>query len=128
MKSQDTLLSMLGDESIIATLTIPPEMSLERILDARDSDQFSQQWMAAFRLIEVYKRKACDIEFASSTQIREGAYLHAYSRWQSTDLAACISDDFGLIADAATLDAHEPWFEEMLRKYLNGQIPGTPTS
>lgn len=125
MESQDALLSMLENESIIEALSIPAEMSIEHALDARDADEFSQQWMAAFSLIEACKRGAHPIQADLSAEIRKAAYLHAYSRWKSPDLAACISDDFGLIATAAAVGIDEPWIAELLRTCRKGKVPGT---
>lgn len=123
METQDRLLSMIGDENIVEAISIPSEYSIAQILDERDSGKFSQQWMAIFNLLEFHKDRMSKEQSDLSTQIREAAYLRAYSRWKSPDLAAYISDDFGLIADAAALGIDDPWINAIMQSYRNGVIP-----
>lgn len=125
MDSQDRLLSMIGDENIIEAISIPTESSIEQILDDRDAEEFSQRWMVVFNFIESRKDRLSKNQSDLSTQIREAAYLRAYARWKSPDLAAYVSDDFGLIADASALNIDDPWINAMLHSYRNGGIPSS---
>ena len=126
MDSQDSLLRLLSDSRLVESLNVDPESSVEGILAARDSETFSSRWMGIFKSIESHKSKISKVQSELSTKIRELAFLRAYSRWKSSDLAADISDDFGLIADTAALGVNEPWVEAMLGKYKHGEIPSTP--
>ncbi len=117
---------MLNDGRMIERIEFDPESSVEDILDARDSEDFASQWMRVYASIDSQKRMISQIQSEYSTKIRELAYLRAYARWKSPDLAAYISDDFGLIADTAALGVYEPWVEAMLEKYKEGKIPSTP--
>jgi len=123
MDKQDRLLSMIADENIIDGIGIPTEFSVAEILDERDSEEFSQKWMAAFNLLESQKYRMSKNQTDLSTQIRETAYLRAFARWKSPDLAAYVSDDFGLISDAAALAIDDPWVNGMLQSYRKGVIP-----
>ena len=123
MDTQDRLLSTIADENIIEAICIPTEFSIAEILDERDSAEFSQRWMAAFNLLESKKDQMSKKQTELSTQIRETAYLRAFSRWKSSDLAAYVSDDFGLISDAAALAVDDPLVNWLLKNYRNGVIP-----
>ncbi len=123
MDTQNRLLSMISDENIVEAISIRTEYSIAQILDERDSEEFSQRWMAVFNLLESHKNRMSKDQSDLSTQIREAAYLRAFARWKSPDLAACISDDFGLIADAAALGIDDPWINAMMQSYSNGAIP-----
>jgi hypothetical protein len=126
MESQDRLLALINEDQLIERLNVGSESSIDQILDARDAPEFVVLWMKAYASIESRKREIDDVQSDLSTQIRKVAYLRAYARWKSPDLAAYISDDFGLFADAAALCVDEPWIEEMLRKYKSGEVPATP--
>ena len=126
MDSQDSLLLLLSDGRLVESLNVDPESSVEGILDARDSENFSSRWMGIFKSIDSQKSKISKVQSERSTKIRELAFLRAYSRWKSSDLATYISDDFGLIADTAALGIDQPWVEDMLGKYKHGEIPSTP--
>jgi hypothetical protein len=122
------LLSLICDEGIITSITIPVGSSIEQIINTRDSDDFSQRWMAAYKAVESRKGQASKNLSELSAQIREAAYLRAYARWKSPDLAAYVSDDFGLIADALALGKEDPWINAMCDSYKNGTIPGSSSS
>ena len=123
MDTQDRLLSMIADENIIEAICIPTEFSIAEILDERDTEEFSQRWMAAFNLLESQKDRMSKNQTDFSRQMCETAYLRAFARWKSPDLAAYVSDDFGLISDAAALAIDDPWVNGMLQSYRKGAIP-----
>lgn len=76
--------------------------------------------------VESMQRIAGHVQSELCVQIREAAYLRTISRWESPELAACVSDDFGLIADAVALGIEDPWIDGILKKYKAGEIPCTP--
>jgi hypothetical protein len=114
---------MIADENVIEAIVIPTEISIAEILDERDSEDFSRRWMAAFNVLESKKDQMSKNQTDLSEQIRETAYLRAFARWKSPDLAASVSDDFGLISDAAALAMDDPWVDWMLQSYRKGVIP-----
>lgn len=126
MDSQDRLLSMIADENIIEAISIPMDSSVDQILDDRDSEEFSQRWMAVFNVVESHKDGMNESQSVLSTRIRKAAYLRAYARWKLPELAAFVSDDFGLIADAAATGVDDPWVNAMLQSYRKGVIPNIP--
>lgn len=101
-------------------------MSIEQLLDARDSDHFATRWMCAYNAIDSQKDRIDSIQSDISTLIRKTTYLRTFARWKSPALAAYISDDFGLIADAAALGTHDNWIDALLLQYKSGVIPFAP--
>lgn len=123
MDSVNEVLSALDEGRIIERISFPPEQDVASILDERDSDEFSSRWMDSFNSIEQQKGALDSPLVQCVTAIRESAYLRAYTRWKSSDLAAYISDDFGLIGDAIASGIHDPWVDRLLQSYMNGMIP-----
>src|SRR6266498_944886 len=98
MDKLNKLLEMMEQGAILPKLSLEQE-EIEATLDQRDDPKFAETWMNAFHQVEAKKGSKQDAE-PRIGQLREMAYLQAYERWQSPDLAAYISDDFGLIGDA----------------------------
>lgn len=118
------LLEQMQNGSIVPTLMLE-EMELTRALDQRDDPSFDEKWMAAFQRLQSTKGKKDDAN-SLVTEIRELAYLQAYERWRSSDLAAAISDDFGLIGDALTIGIDDAWLNGLLDTYLAHRFPCGP--
>lgn len=57
------------------------------------------------------------------TRLRELSYLQTFDRWHAPDLAAYVSDDFGLIGDALATGVSHPWLNALLHKYWTGEFP-----
>ncbi|QDU96619.1 hypothetical protein [Lignipirellula cremea] len=94
---------------------------LAALLEARDEDSFSSRWMQAEDSIASETARAEYEELV--TKLRESVYLQAFDRWKSPDLSACLSDDFGLIANAIVVDSANPWISGLLQCYLKGRVP-----
>ena len=95
------------------------------ILDERDGPPFDTEWIVRFEQIEAEKRAnplPTDVTTAIA-ELRESAFLLAIQRWSSHDVAACVSDDMGLLGDALALDSYDPWINGLLRAYANGRLP-----
>jgi hypothetical protein len=115
------LLQKMEHASIVPNLSLKQE-EIEAALDQRDDPHFAETWMNAFRQIEAKKGSKQDAE-PRIGQLREMAYLQSYERWQSPDLAAYISDDFGLIGDALATNYHNAWVNGLLHAYLSLRFP-----
>lgn len=122
-ESQSAVLALLEDQRLINEHLVIPAGTVDVVLDIRDSDEFSEQWMAAFDAVQSSKAEMTRSQTDLSTRIREAAYLLAYSRWHSPDLAAYVSDDFGLIADAAACGVNNAFVGELLSAYKRGVVP-----
>ncbi len=98
---------------------------MESILNLRDDDRFAAAWTRCWQDVEAQKA-LCRLDNSQelmSARVREIAFLRAFERWQSSDLAAYISDDLGMIADALSLKIMNSWVEELLQSYLAGIVP-----
>src|ERR1700730_14818345 len=98
MTAIDGLLEEIERRMIIPALNVRSDQ-LAALLDKRDEETFSSRWMRAFRSVEdTMSKTAIDEDTkARLLKMRESSYLQAFEQWKSPDLAAYISDDFGLI-------------------------------
>lgn len=90
--------------------------SIDDILDDRDADTFSDLWMEAWRNIE---NKELDIDSQ-----RENIFKLVFSKTQSSDLAAYITEDFELIAKHVS-EKDNGWVANLCGTYFDHQIPRT---
>jgi hypothetical protein len=116
---------MLTDDNIIERVSISVATTVDQVLEERDSKIFSQNWMQIYSLINLELPRLDKGQSELTTCIREEAYLRSFARWKSADLAACVSDDFGLIADSAALNIGHPGIDYILQCYKKGAIPTT---
>lgn len=124
MTSLESLLSEV-EGGLIDRLVLDTGETLDGILSNLDADEFAERWMAIFRDVEARKSAVARAPAAVdlTVRIREATYLKAFARWRSSDLAAYISDDFGLIADAIAGGVDDPRIAGILRSYRCGRIP-----
>ena len=119
------LFRLVSDGSLVSGIAVN-DSDIVASLDARDRLSFSERWIDAFNHVEATKVTA-PLDVASQdivSKARELAYLQAFKRWRSADLAAYISDDVGLIADAIITNCMDSWLDGMLQQYVNGHFPG----
>jgi hypothetical protein len=123
--SVESLLDAINEGWIFDQLNLPAGFGVESLLNAREADDFEAKMLESIQSMEsnelATRPDAAQKEV--STTIRKAAYLKAFERWKSPELAACISDDIGLIADAIAANSNDPWIEGLLKCYLNGVIP-----
>ena len=124
MDFMQKLLDKIEQRSLIPYLLIK-DNEIESALTQRDQQQFSEPWMRVFEDIEKRKGGKQDADTRVS-RLREIAYIQAYERWQSPDLAAYISDDFGLIGDALSINYNDIWLNGLFDSYLNLFFPKGP--
>lgn len=87
---------------------------VESHLGARDDLEFSERWMEAFASLNG-RDNTLD---ASSDAVREAAYVTAYQKWKSPDLAALVSDDFGLIYGLLISDREDQFVQGLAEAYF----------
>lgn len=121
MDKVGTLLEKMEQGWLVAKLYLEQE-EINAALNQREDPQFAETWMKAFRQIEAKKGGTQDAD-PRVGQLRELAYFQAFERWQSPDLAAYISDDFGLIGDALATNYDDAWVNGLLYAYLNLRFP-----
>jgi hypothetical protein len=124
MNDIERLCQRLELAQIVPSLKIN-EGAVPILLDERDEETFSSRWMESYRRLQTAKDTlgiGKETE-ALITRIREITYLQAYERWQSPDLAAYISDDFGLIADAIAANTNDYFVNALFHEYVIGNFP-----
>ena len=92
-------------------------------LDRRDQPQFADAWMACHSRLESVVASLSPESRRTVDQLRELAYRQTFQLTQNPDLAAYVSDDFGLISGALAAGAQDPWVEYLLTCYDSGEVP-----
>lgn len=92
------------------------------ILDKRDCDTFSEQWMQVNKIIEQLKAQM-NIPTTYNENIRKKTFGIVLDITNNDDLAAYISDDLGLIVDAIKVGANIQLINALWLSYKNGVIP-----
>ena len=118
--SLNKLLKWVENPDWISNLNIK---NVSAILDERDDESFSMRWMEAFRSIEEKKITLHAQNENLVLKIREIVYLQIFNCWKSPDLAAYVSNDFGLIGDALLLDSSDSWINGLFQAYVLHNIP-----
>ncbi|MBW9158484.1 hypothetical protein [Clostridium tagluense] len=96
---------------------------LDSIMDSREESNFDKQWIRNYNKINE-KRYLINFKIKELIDsIREIAYKITYAFTESSDLAAYVSDDFGLIAEALVLNHNDEWLNTLGKKYLENKIP-----
>ncbi len=93
---------------------------IDCLLDERDKDIFAKQWTAEYSNIEKIKSRNNE---KLIDKYREKIFKTVFKQTGSDDLAAYVSDDFGLLADALNSDYRSRWIEALQFYYINGKIP-----
>ena len=93
---------------------------IDCLLDERDKDIFAKQWTAEYSNIEKIKSRNNE---KLIDKYREKIFKIVFKQTDNDDLAAYVSDDFGLLADALNSDYRSRWIEALQFYYINGKIP-----
>ncbi|WP_291559560.1 hypothetical protein [Clostridium sp. UBA2485] len=101
------------------------QIDFDSILDLRDCEWFESNWINLHNQIEQLKLKKEYSEESKrfSDEYRKKAFLQVYNLSQNSDLAACISDDFGLIFDSMQLGVTTSWLDKLIQSYQSSKIP-----
>ncbi|WP_288436442.1 hypothetical protein [uncultured Chryseobacterium sp.] len=121
MTEEINALELVFNKSLKTILdNITPE-KIDKILDNRDSSEFSDRWMNAYQAIE---EKSTDEETEDKvSDIRKEIFVSTFRNTGSSDLPAYISDDFGLICSYFIHNIEDSWVTNLLFTYLDHQIP-----
>src|SRR5437016_2857103 len=97
MDKIDLLLGRMLSGAIISGLVLT-DNKIDDALTERENNSFATRWMDSFQKLKSEKAANSISKDADPrvSMIREAAYLQSYRKWKSPDLAAYISDDFGL--------------------------------
>lgn len=94
----------------------------EQILDKRDMDIFSNKWMDIYKSIHE-KIEKDQVDNSSSDILRENVFKIVLANTGNSDLAAYISDDFGLFLDAVQINFNNEWLNSLWITYKENKIP-----
>lgn len=96
--------------------------TIDNILVERDDNFFSEQWMQAYNEVEKQKKRQ-GVPSTYNEDIRKIVFNMVLEITNNDDLAAYISDDFGLIWDAEKVDINNNWINVLWQSYKKGEIP-----
>ena len=96
--------------------------TIDNILVERDDNFFSEQWMQAYNEVEKQKKQQ-GVPSTYNEDIRKIIFNMVLEITNNDDLAAYISDDFGLIWDAEKVDINNNWINVLWQSYKKGEIP-----
>jgi hypothetical protein len=114
-------LEAVFNESLKAALHNMTSEKIDKILDNRDSAEFSEAWMKTYQAIE---EKSVDEETEDKiSNVQKEIFISTFRTTGSSDLPAYISDDFGLICSYYIHQIENAWVTHLLFTYLNHQIP-----
>lgn len=94
------------------------------LLDARDSQTFDSEWMRVYSAVQ-------DIEVGGELQtknivideLREWAFKRAHGISGNAEIAACVSDDFEILARALQANYSDEWLGALWQQYREGRFP-----
>lgn len=97
------------------------DADIDTILDNRDLDIFSNPWTKAYK--EIKKKPVNGQEQEQIDAIRKNIFMRVFSKTDSSDLSAYISDDFELICFHLLDSDKNKWVTALCSVYFSGQIP-----
>lgn len=121
MDSLGKLLEIMERGGLIPKIPLAQD-KITSVLDQRDEPLFAEEWMRVFHAIEAKKRSKQDAE-SRVTRLRELAFAQSFELWESPDVAAYVSDDFGLIGDALAVGYDDEWLNALFDAYQMARIP-----
>ncbi|NIF04237.1 hypothetical protein F3J23_02185 [Chryseobacterium sp. Tr-659] len=114
-------LEAVFNESLKTALHHIDTEKIDEILDNRDSPEFSDLWMKAYHAVEETMTEE-ELE-DNISDMRKEIFISTFRITGSSELAAYISDDFGLISSYYIHLIENNWVTNLLFTYLNHQIP-----
>ncbi|MDE7398301.1 MAG: hypothetical protein K2N06_02120 [Oscillospiraceae bacterium] len=104
---------------------IPHAMSsiyIDKALEQRYVEEFESEWMRVYNLVEQGKKEG-SWDKEKSDKIREEAFMKAFEVSENEEIAALVSDDFGLMFEAKSLKIKDKWLDDMAFEYEYGHFP-----
>jgi hypothetical protein len=121
MEALARLIDVIKSGRLVDALPID-DGDVDRWLELRDDATFSRQWMSVDRDLET-RKKQVKYDEEPVTKLRELVFEQVFARWRPSDLAAYISDDFGLVGDALLLNVDNSWLNGLFAMYSAGVLP-----
>jgi hypothetical protein len=125
IKVREKLTTILDE--IIIKLGSLNEEAIYEILDSRETEPFDSNWVGAYEVLKQQlenfnenEKKELD-EFLE--EIRKEAFIKTMKAFQSSDLAAYVSDDFEMIGKALIIEFTNSFIDSLLNIYDSGIVP-----
>jgi len=94
---------------------------VDELLDRRDSAEFEEPWLRTQAAVQA---KRPDVDLLDLTAaVREAAFKVVWDAFGEHDVAACVSDDFGLLGSAVFVDYQDDWLNGLALAYQHGVFP-----
>lgn len=100
------------------------EAYIDMLLDSRYSAPFDTEWCRAYEEINAFKNSQAYTDDMQEEQdnLREKVFS-MIEEYAESELAAYVSDDFGLIYDSLVLNYHDEWINKLIAAYKDKKIP-----
>lgn len=95
--------------------------NIDDLLDFRDEVEFDSEWMRIYDVLEQYSMDE-DTE-KEIAEVRQAAFQTAYDLSNSSDIAACVSDDFEIICKAYVIGLKDRWMNGLVKTYVQHRFP-----
>lgn len=96
-------------------------IDVETFLDERDSNEFEEQWLNIYNQID--DKYILEEVKKTASELRKEVFLFIDRTVGISELSDYISDDIELILFADYLKIHDVWFDRLIEKYENGELP-----
>ena len=96
-------------------------IDVETFLDERDSNEFEEQWLNIYNQID--DKYILEEVKKTASELRKEVFLFIDRTVGISELSDYISDDIELILYADYLKIHDVWFDRLVEKYENGELP-----
>ncbi len=96
------------------------DTDLDEVLDERDCQAFDSEWVRVCNALDAH---ATGTDEQLVTRLREAAFKKTYAMTENSDLAAYVSDDFGLIGMALLTSFADPWLNALWIEYREQRLP-----
>lgn len=96
-------------------------IDVETFLDERDSNEFEEQWLNIYNQID--DKYIPEEVKKTASELRKEVFLFIDRTVGISELSDYISDDIELILFADYLKIHDVWFDRLIEKYENGELP-----
>ncbi|BAP45373.1 putative uncharacterized protein [Pseudomonas sp. StFLB209] len=94
----------------------------DAVLDLRDSASFDSSWVQACTMVDCHEHVSPEAA-EQVRQLREYVFKSCFRITRNAEIAACVSDDMGLLGDALGKQMMTPWLRDMLAAYCSERFP-----
>lgn len=120
MKERENILKQL-EVKIEKDTILKQNCDIDTLLDLREEEVFDSEWIRVFQQLEKFEISSTEKQLIDT--IREKSFLQTYHLLESSDIAACVSDDFELICKAYLSGFDDTWLNSVIMSYVSYSFP-----